>query len=330
MILVFLAGFVCPAFSADPASLTVTKQVDGEIPADIASVIHRINSKLFESMKDNKPNIMMNMFVEEGRSDKKLEEGVKATYDKLGTLAKGTSFTMLHEYVIDVKGTGTAIVTLPGEGDSSFLISVDAGKGPLYMSLMTSSGNFNDLILCFVYMKVKGAWQLYSFHCGIYRVSGGTAVQWYEEALRMYDKGWDVPAMQRMQLVQSFLRPAPFIQYDKEAEITAFMKKGMEQTWKKYKFPLKATWVKGMPMIYGLDIQFVKGRLVPVVIYVTKHPISKAIELQDEVDAITSKIGKVIPGIDKAGGEIGYRIFSEPPLDSTKEYKYRSAMSKVR
>lgn len=330
MLAASIVALAHPVCFAEAPAITVAKQVDGEIPAATSGAIHAINSILFQSMKDNKPNIMMNMFVEEGRTDKKLEAGVKATYDKLGNLAKGTAFKVMHEYLIEAKGSGATTVTLPGDGGNDFIINVDAGKGPLYMSLMTSSGNFNDLILCFVYLKVKNNWQLFSFHCGLYRVAGKTAVQWYEEAVQMYDKGWEVPAMQRMQLVQTFIRPAPFMQYSKEAEMRDFLDKGIDQTWKEYKFPFKATWVKGMPKIYGLDMQFIKGRLVPVVIYVTKYPLNNGVSIQDEADAITSKIGKLIPGIDKTSGEIAYRIFSEPPVDSKKQYKYRSLTSKIK
>ncbi|MDD5428987.1 MAG: hypothetical protein PHI58_07145 [Candidatus Omnitrophica bacterium] len=325
---VLMIALAHAAHCAEAPAVTVTKQVDAEIPADISKDIHAINDTLFQSMKDNKPNVMMNMFIAEGRTDPELEKGVKAAYERLGKLAKGTAFKILHEYFIDVKGSGTAKVELPGDGTNNFNVIVDAGKGPLYISLMVSGGNFNDLILCFVYLKVKDGWQLYSFHCGLYKVAGKTAVQWYGEAKSLYDNGWDVPAMLRMQLVQEFIRPAPFIQYDKEPEMAAFMKQGITETSRKYKFPFKAVWVKDAPEIYGLDIQFVKGQLTPVVVYVTRYPLKMAAPIQDEADAINSKIGTIIPGLNKTSGETWYRAYTEPPLDAKKEYKYRSVMSK--
>ena len=280
-------------------------------------------------MMENKPAVMMNMFVEEGRTDPKLEENVTASYEKLGQLAKGTNFTILHEYLIDAKGTGPATVTLPGDEENKFIISVERGKGPIVISLLTSTGNFKDVMLCFAYLKTKDGWQLYTFHSGVYKVGGRNAVRWYEEARDMYDKGWEVPAMQRMHFVKSIMRPAPFIQYDREKEIQDFFAKGAAETAKKYAFPFKATWVKEMPMVYGLDIEFSKERLVPVVIYVTKHPLNRGTPIQEEADAITSKIEKIIPGITKTSAEIGYRAFSEPPLDADKQYKYRVLVSKI-
>ena len=74
----------------------VTAQVDGEIPQETRDTIHAINNKLFESMKDNKPNVMMNMFVEEGRNDPKLAASVIDTYKQMGELAKGTAIGIVH------------------------------------------------------------------------------------------------------------------------------------------------------------------------------------------------------------------------------------------
>ncbi len=307
----------------------VITQADNDIPADTRAAIHAINNKLFESMKDDKPNVMMNMFVEEGRTDRNLEASVTDTYKKLGELAKGTTFEILHEYLIDAKGKGPVTVTLPGDGENKFIIAVDAGKGPISISLLSSKGNFRDPMLCFVYLKTKDGWQLYTFHSGIYKVAGKSAIQWYEDARAMYDAGWDVPAMLWMQLVGTFIRPAPFIQYDKEKEIQDFVSKGAAETARKYRFPFKATWVKGMPMIYSLSAQFNEKRLIPVVLYVTKYPLNRGVPIQEEVDAITSKIDKVIPGITKCGGEIAYEAYSEPP-NQDKKAKYRGLLSKVK
>ena len=307
---------------------TVTVQVDADIPQETRDTVHTINNKLFESMKDNKPNVMMNMFVEEGRNDPRLEDNVKTSYKQLGDLAKGTAFGILHEYYIDVQGKGASAVTLPGDGENKFVMGVDAGKGPLFISLLATTGNFKDLVLCFVYMKTKDGWQLYTFNSGIYKVDGKTPVQWYEQAKAMYDKGWDVPAMLWMQFVQAFVRPAPFIQYEREKEMQDLFKEGAVGTAKKYRFPFKATWVKDMPVIYGLDTQFNRNKLEPVVIYVTKYPLDRGVSIQEEADTITSKIEKVIPGITKCSSELGYRAFPEPPLDEKKEHKYRSVFSK--
>ena len=309
----------------------VTTQVDAEISADTRAAIHRINDTLFQSMKDDRPSVMMNMFVVEGRADKNLEANVTETYKKLGDLAKGTTFSVLHEYLIDAKGKGPVTITVPGDEGNKFIIGVESGKGALFLSLLCSNGNLKDPILCFGYIETKDGWQLYTFHSGIYKVTGKTAVGWYQDAKKMYDAGWDVPAMLWMQVVRSFIRPAPFIQYENENEIQAFFKEGAAETSKKYRFPFKATWVKDMPMIYGLDTQFDKGSLVPVVIYVTKYNLNRGVPIQEEVDAITSKLDKVIPGITKCGGgEVAYRAFSEPPLETNKDYKYRNIPSVVK
>ena len=308
----------------------VVTQVDGGIASDTRNAIDAINKTLCQSMKDNRPDVMMNMFVAEGRDDPTLEASVNKTYEQLGQLTKGTAFNMLHEYLIDVKGSGTAMVTLPGDDGNKFNMSVEGGKGPLFVSLLASGGNFKDLILCFVYLKTKEGWQLFNFNCGIYKVDGKDPIQWYGEARKMYDKGWIVPAMQRMQLIQTFIRPAPFIAYDKEREMLDFFRAGGTEAAKRYKFPLKAAWVKDSPTIYGLDIEFVQNKLAPVVVYVTKYPLARGVPIQMEVDAITSRIEKAIPGITQMTDLVVYRAFTEPPLDQNKNYKYRTVPSKVR
>lgn len=329
-LIVFMALLLGPAYSAYCAETNIVTQVDGEIPKNVRGIIYKINNKLFESIKNNKPNVMINMFVEEGRSDARLENSITDTYQQINTIAKGANFELLHEYFIDSRAEGQFTVTVPGDGKHKLNIGVDGSKGPAFISLLTSSGNFRDLALSFVYIKGKQGWHLYTFHCGLYKVAGKSPVQWYEEASSMYKKGWVMPAMQRIQFAESFIRPAPFLQYAMEKEMADFFKNCSAEAAKKYKFPFKASWVKGAPQIYGLDVQFVRDRLVPVVVYVTKYPLDRGVPIQEEADAITSKLGGVIPGITECSDELAYKAFTEPPLDAKKDYKYRSLASKIK
>ncbi len=328
-LIVFMALLLGSAHSASCAETKIITQVDGEISKDVRRTVYKINDKLFESIKNNKPNVMINMFVEQGRSDAKLENSITDTYQQINTLAKGANFKTLHEYFIDAKGEGQFTATVQGDGKNKFNIGVDGNKGSVFISLLTSSGSFKDIVLSFVYKKNPRGWQLYNFHCGLYKVAGKNPVQWYEEADNMYKKGWILPAMQRIQLAESFIRPAPFMQYDKEKEMGDFFKNCSAEADKKYKFPLKASWVKGAPQIYGLNIQFVKNSLVPVVVYVTRYQLDRGVPIQEEADAITSKLGGVIPGITECSDELAYKAFMEPPLDAKKSYRYRSLSSKI-
>jgi hypothetical protein len=321
--LIAIAGFVY----CDDSKVTVW--VDNDIPSKDLKAVHKLNDRLFDSIKVNKPDVMIGMFTESGRINDSLASSIKDTYGKITTIDKDTRFELLHEYLIDNQSKKTATVTLPADKNNKFLMGVDGDKGPVFVSLLVSKSGFKDLFLCFVYLKSKQGWQLYTFHCGLYKVAGKTSVDWYEEAKEMYAKGWDVPAIQRIQIMQSFLRPAPFIQYSLEKEMADFTKKIAAEVSKKYKFPMKANWIKATPMIYGLDTQFVKGKLIPIVVYVTKNPLDRGNAIQDEADEITSKIGKLIPGITQVSDELAYRAFLEPPLDSKKSYKYRSLSSKV-
>ncbi|MDD5436522.1 MAG: hypothetical protein PHX20_03155 [Candidatus Omnitrophica bacterium] len=315
------------AYCETPQVVTYT---DDQIPAATRNAIHKINDILCKSMQENKSGVMINMFTEEGRTSGTLETDVTDSYKKVGELAKGATFTTMHEYLIEAKEKKVFTVPLPGDRKNKFLISADGGKGSLFISLLVSRGSPKDIMLSFVYIKTAQGWQLYSFHYGIYKVGGRTAAQWYEEARGMYERGWTIPAMQWMQFVSTFIRPAPFIQYEKEAEMIEFFKNGGAEVAKNYNFPFKANWVKNTPVIYGLDTRLNKNNLMPVIVYVTKYPLNRGVAIQEEADAISSKLEKEIPGITRYSSEIGYNAFTEPPVDKNKNYKYRSVISKVR
>ncbi|MFA5143877.1 MAG: hypothetical protein WC522_06925 [Candidatus Omnitrophota bacterium] len=328
-IVVLAAAMIALAHNACAANITT--QIDDEIPEATRHTIHAVNNRLFMSIMDNKPDVMINMFVAEGRAGGSIEADVNSSYKKLGELARGAVFTTLHEYFIDVKERGAVALPVPGDMTNKFLINVEGGNGPLFVSLLTSNGRSRDIMIAFIYIKLNDEWQLYGFNYGLYRVGGKTVVQWYDEAQKMYKNGWEVPAMLWIQFANAFIRPVPFVQYEREAEMLDFFKRSAAEAAKKYKFPMKAVWVKNTPMIYGFDTKLDKSdKLMPVIIYVTKYNLNSGLAIQSEADAITANIEKVTPGITRCSAEIGYEAFSASPLDDGKDRKYRAVMSKVR
>lgn len=327
--IIIAISFILAAQICQGSGQPVVK-IDDEIPVATKKAVDDLNGIALKAIKENRPEILIALFVDEAKSDGALRSSIKETCAKLSGITKSTEFYTYRDYLIDARGCGSSALKLPADDKNNFLITLQEERGPVLISLLTSKAGLKDYSFCFVYIDEGKGWRINKFHSGLFKIASKSPLEWYEEAKGMYDKGWVVPAIQRMQVAESFMRPAPFIEYDREKEAGIFFKEIQARSAKEYKFPMVASWVQDKPRIYGLDFQFVGGSLEPVVVYVTKIPLNKGPYIQEEVNWISLKLDTLIPGITRTTSEVIYKAFTEPPLKQDKQYKFRTVPSRVR
>ncbi|MBC8060085.1 MAG: hypothetical protein H7Y18_05405 [Clostridiaceae bacterium] len=137
-------------------------------------------------------------------------------------------------------------------------------------------------------------------------------------------KGYKVPAMLYLVLSNKLLRPAPFLQYKKESEITNYSKKLSNSLKKDYGFPKKLENTNNIS-IYGLDVQCVQEGLIAVIKYTTNTEMSNEKEIEKEANGINKEVTNLYLGMKENFKFFMYDAYSEPPIDIKKSYKcYRT------
>ena len=225
-----------------------TSQHNNEISSNLRTEIHEFNNAILKYLSSGNTNELKNV-----NFDSTIKFGdLERMRTQLAPLIATAKFSSLDDYYIQYAGVGKTTFPIPSETDTSFTITIELeNRNPCFVSLVPTKGQFNDLMFTFVYFKIGDTWNLRTFRVGNYLTANRNAVQWYEVAKSMANSNHTIPALLRLQIAtSSILRPAPFIQYDKEKEIIDFSKSLQEKFTQSHTFPLTLTEVSGRPTIY--------------------------------------------------------------------------------
>ena len=319
LLLVFLLLVLTPSISYAGVGTFLSTHND-EIDQELRDTIRAIANKVIESIKKNEPSVMLDLFMEEVRRQKDIESNTKKLYEQLREVVKEREFKQYNEYHVVLKKVGTFNPMIPSETEDRFTMLIQGKSNQLYVALLRSDGDLKDLLFSFIYMKEKDQWRLQTFHAGVIGVAGKTALEWFEEAKALSEKGYHMPVLLRLQIAASCLRPAPFIEYEKEEVIIALINEARGALGQRDTLSIRLPEVETEPEIYYIEPQFVQTELLPLIKYVTKIPLDDVPALQKEVDAITRELESLFPGITKGVSHVIYKAFSEPPTDPTKQY----------
>lgn len=197
----------------------------------------------------------------------------------------------------------------------------------IFVSLIKSTSNKKDYLLTLIYIKENNEWKLRTFYAGDYSMNGMNAIDLYEKAKSLEAQGYKVPANIYMGLCSKLLRPAPFIQYKKESEITDYSKKLVQSINNEYTFPDKLKNTNNVEL-YGFRVEYTKNDgIIPVIRYVTSIKLGNKEELQNEANNMNTEVTNKYPGLKENFKYILYEAYSEPPTDPKKTYNdYRSGV----
>ncbi|MEI8011099.1 MAG: hypothetical protein WCI27_01270 [Candidatus Omnitrophota bacterium] len=318
---VFLLFFLVACASCGGGGSAVSLHND-EINAELKTAIQSLTRKITESIKNNDSSVLLDLFTDEVRNQAGIDVNLKNAFQQLNHLFKDATFKTDDEYSITVNSWGKFHPVISSETQEPFSLTLDGKGNKVYVSLLSAKNDFKDFMLVLVFINIKDEWRVSSFNFGVYKIAGKSAVNWANEARQLFDQGYFVPAILRLQVLQECLRPAPFIQYAKEGEILALRNKIQGDIVQKYKFPVRITNVVTVPEIYFVAPQFVRNELWPLVKYKTSLSLSDTVALKKEVDAMTPELELLFPGITKESKGIAYQAFSEAPADPKKQYQY--------
>ena len=216
-------------------------------------------------------------------------------------------------------GEGNIICTVFPKIDYDFQVNIPRIGDEMYLSLLETQ-EFEKLMISLEYIKQDGKWKVHGYYINSFKIADKNAMQWYEEALPYYGKGYLVPALFRLEICRRCLNPAPFLKYQKETEIMKLAEKVEEDFTLRYPLPMELVKINNSPLLYNIRAQFVQNDIVPVVWYITSYDLRDIDNLHVEADAMSPVIQEMFPGITEGTQYLVFKAFTELPSDSNKSY----------
>jgi hypothetical protein len=290
---------------------------DEEIPAAEQKSVRVMNDRLLQCIRDKNVSQVLDLFVDEMRSDPTARTGTARLCEVLQPILQKDPLKGSQFLVRSVGTGGSATVNI---GDQ-YTATLPTSGEDLYLYLSKASDDFQELLLSQVYVKRSGKWKLFKLHAGQARVAGKTADKWLTEAKAKRRAGFDVPALLRLQTAVELTTPAPFIVHQLKAQIDVEIRDLQQQVLRKYKFPIRISEIPSAA-IHAIRPQFLKSELIPLVFYVTTKALNDQQQLQAEVEQMAPQLEGEFPGLTKDVSHVAFRAFSEPPIDPQHQYEF--------
>ncbi|MFA6599517.1 MAG: hypothetical protein WC352_03165 [Candidatus Omnitrophota bacterium] len=295
-----------------------------QIDPKAREAVHRLNEAVIDSFRKNDPSAMMTLLADSVKKQPGITEKLGLVYGRLSPLFQNQTAVTENEYEIIRNNTKPPYPRVSSGTPEPFLIATEGAEKHSYMSFLTLPDGVQDFQFSLVYVREGDVWKLLVFHGGIVRVAGKSAVQWYKEAQGLFEKGSLISAALRLQIIQTCLRPAPFLEYEAEKEMVAFERTLQTGVLDRYKFPMTLKNLKSQPVVFSFEPEVTEKSVIPVILYVSTLPLAQKKALQKEIDDMAKEIKTEFKGLTDGVDQLYFRVFSEFPADPSKDYSFEN------
>jgi len=301
---------------------------DDEINPTLRQGIGILNAQVLDGIQKADFDRFIGYFAT-GLTDKEtLKQELQNNFPTMTKYTSGRIFTTYREYYVEWHGNGNTPAVISPRNDNDYNVTVNRAGDEMYFYFGVSS-DFNQFLLTMIYVKQNDIWKLTNCYLGSFKVAEKNAMQWYQDAVAQYDKGYLIPALFRAQIASNCKQPSPLARYAAESRITDLTAKLQDEAKATYIFPIKLSTVKNEPVIYYIEPQFVQNEMIPIIRYVTTCRLSDYDALKEEANLMSPMVQDMFYGITAGASGIVFRAFSEPPTDSSKTYSYYSTVIEI-
>ena len=289
-----LIGSSCGTSSVKPAHYLAME--DGEIDSSSRQEIHSLNDNIIATINSGTSDELMKYMEVNPATHEDDVQKVRDTFTSIARAMKDKELKLFKDYYFTCSGEGNIICTVFPKIDYDFQVNIPRIGDEMYLSLLETQ-EFEKLMISLEYIKQDGKWKVHGYYINSFKIADKNAMQWYEEALPYYGKGYLVPALFRLEICRRCLNPAPFLKYQKETEIMKLAEKVEEDFTLRYPLPMELVKINNSPLLYNIRAQFVQNDIVPVVWYITSYDLRDIDNLHVEADAMSPVIQEMFPGI---------------------------------
>jgi len=260
---------------------------------------------------------------------------------KLDSLVSKADLAAIGDYMVldefytkNAAGNTSTTVSSARGNNNDYEITYLPANTDSYVSVFTSKKSIMNTMVLAVYSKYDNEWKLDALNIGIYSTLDKTAPDWYTDAVKLYQKGSVVSALNKMFMMFNDARPGgTMLHYKDSIEIKTFFSKLLATANSQYHFPIIVSNVKTKPQIFAVDPNFTvtatyKG-VFPVIKYQSTISIKDTAALKAENMAMQKVIGGVFKGIDTDESAIIYRAYNQLP-DSKNNAPFKGFIQKLK
>jgi tetratricopeptide (TPR) repeat protein len=300
--------------------------VNDNIEANVRADIGKINKQLFKALmaddKEGVKKLLSPVLIE------KEKKSIDTLVDAVSKNFNVADYDVVDEYYTKNAATNISNTLISTKGNSNdYIINYLALNREMYVSLLTpKTPNVSVLILA-IYGKYDNGWKLNILQVNQYKILNKTAADYYNEALKNYDKGYLVDAANLMFIASKLLAPgAAYFKYKKDDEMKAFYQKAIQDANTKYNFPLILQQIKTKPQIFNIEPQLIindepKG-FFPIIRYKSVINVVDTVALKAENKEVQKVIGDVFKGINRNSPVIIYEAYNQIPDGKTEVRRF--------
>nr|WP_294942041.1 hypothetical protein [uncultured Mucilaginibacter sp.] len=315
-----LAFLVIPAINSCNFSANGT-WVNDHIDGGIQTEIHPLNKKLFRAFMAN----------DVAAAKKLMSPGLLAqTGTKMDTIMTAVAksfnaadYEVVDEYYTKNSGTGVNNTLISNKGNSNdYTINYTALNKEMYVSLLSPKNLPVTCLILAIYGKYDDAWKINILQVGEYKILNKTAPDFYNDALKLYNKGSLIDAANLMFTASELKAPGDkLMSYKNDAVMKSFFEKVVSEANAAYKFPVTLTAVATKPSVFAITPQLLAAEpykgIYPVIKYLSAINLADTIALKAENKEVQKNIGGVLKGIDQDKTYVIYQAFNQMPDGKT-------------
>jgi Uncharacterized protein conserved in bacteria with a cystatin-like fold len=237
-------------------------------------------------------------------------------------------FEILDEYLSkDLKKKNADTIKSQHGNDNDYVIGFHAVNNEMYTSVLLTKGlTVNGMILA-VYGKYGNDWKVNILQMGDYSIVGKNAVDYYKQALDLYNKGSLVDATDMMIITSQLVSPGgTYFSFNKESDMKIFFSKVIDEANTTYRLPIVINQLKTNPQIFSMSPQVVEEAghqgVFPVIRYKSSIKLTDTVALKAENQALQQNIGNIFKGMDQNNQYILYQAYNQIPDGKTAPKHY--------
>jgi len=295
------------------------------IDPTVKSTVDDLNKKLFASVSSKDiaglKQLMSPVLIE------KAGKSIDTLINSLGANYNSEDFETVDDFYVKNSTANINDHLLSIKHKNNYSIDFTALNKEMFVSLLTTKNLPLNCAILAIYGKYGDEWKLNILRFGNYSIFNKTAPDYYDDALKQYEAGNLVDAVDMISIATQLAKPLDeYLKYNDNEAIQNLNTKIVKDAMTKFPLPLTISGVKTKPQIFFISPQFVGNGAItgifPLISYKSRINLTDTATLKIENTAIQQEIVKMFKGVDKNKKAIIYQAYNQIPDGKTLVHRY--------
>jgi len=277
-------------------------QFNEEIASDLSTSMKNRSLLLMESIRSGDERTIKSL-----SSDELLKQSpdLSKTISLLKRPFGNEKYELFDEYYNIQKAVGSkqssTIVPLQ---ERRLIVNTSALPKYSYMQFWKSDSLGFQHLLFIYYGQENNEWKLRGLHLGDYSIEDQIAPELTEKANKLFSERNYLSSVIYSLAARKVMRPAPYLQYQKEKDYTETIDKIIKAFEKAYHLPISFG-VNRNIRLFSVDLEVTTSGIIPVFKYVTTTDVTNGKEISEEANTLYPELHSIFPD---AQGSFNYMI----------------------